>query len=179
MPGAPATDPNTAALFDDLRQVEVGDAHDFTGRVPFSLEAWVRPDVADLRLRRLFSKEQEGGGWSLGIGLSEAGLVGHVRFNRQQGERVFLESADPLPLGMWSHVAATYDGLTMRLYVDGEPAGSRESTLAIRDYPTPLVLGGLRSGYGNVKGALDEPAVYGRALAPAQIVAHVRAGRGG
>ena len=36
-PGALIGDPNTAATFDDRRQVDVGDAHDFTGRVPFSL----------------------------------------------------------------------------------------------------------------------------------------------
>jgi hypothetical protein len=33
-----------------------------------------------------------------------------------------------LPLNAWSHLAATYDGQTLRLYVNGAEAGSRAQT---------------------------------------------------
>jgi len=47
-----------------------------------------------------------------------------------------------LPVGRWVHLAGTFDGQTMRIYVDGVPRGSLERPGPVNAAArTPLVLG--------------------------------------
>jgi hypothetical protein len=74
-----------------------------------------------------------------------------------------------LALNTWAHLAGTYDGATMRLYVNGVPVASRAQTGAIETSTNPLQIGG-DSIYGQYfTGRIDEVRIYNRALSPAQI----------
>jgi len=74
-----------------------------------------------------------------------------------------------LPINTWPHLAATYDGATMRLYVNGVQVSSRAQTGAIVTSTNPLQIGG-DSIYGQYfTGRIDEVRVYNRALNVAQI----------
>src|SRR6516165_3483479 len=48
----------------------------------------------------------------------------------------------PLTVNTWAHLAATYDGATMRLYVNGVQVASRAQTGAIATSTNPLQIGG-------------------------------------
>ena len=81
-------------------------------------------------------------------------------------------SAHPVPYGVWLHIATTYDGKTMRIYVDG-------MLYTIIDFDGALIEPnwGFRVGYnsagvGSVKMDVAEVAVYKEALAPEEILAH-------
>ena len=77
-----------------------------------------------------------------------------------------------LPHGAYSYVAATYDGATMRLYVNGLDVGDSPSTRALPDSPDlHLQVGGICG----VPGSLDEVALYDYALPPARVRAHHQA----
>jgi hypothetical protein len=62
----------------------------------------------------------------------------------------------------WHHVAATYDGATMKLFVDGVAAGTQSVSLSIPDTTMPLYLGAnagpvdAGEGQGFFAGSLDE-----------------------
>jgi peptidoglycan/LPS O-acetylase OafA/YrhL len=76
------------------------------------------------------------------------------------------------------HVAATYDGRDLRLYVDGKlakagPVGRRA------DAPRGPVEIGAYAGGGRWNGAVDEVAFYDAALGPDQIAHHDKVGRAG
>jgi acid phosphatase type 7 len=76
-------------------------------------------------------------------------------------------------LGQWQHVAAVYDGIVMRLYVNGKlDAESREQAGDI-DYPAQAryVIGAHASGQrvNPMDGAIYEVKTYGRALAAVEI----------
>ena len=63
----------------------------------------------------------------------------------------------------------TYDGATLRLYVNGTLVGSQAKTGAITTSTNPLQIGG-DSIYGQYfKGLIDEVRIYNVALAAAQI----------
>ena len=62
--------------------------------------------------------------------------------------------------------ALTYDGTTLRLYVNGTQVATRAATGAIQTTTNPLWIGG-NSPYGEYfQGLIDEVRVYNRALTP-------------
>lgn len=78
--------------------------------------------------------------------------------------------------GVWHHLAAVWDGRAMRVYIDGEPAASREYG---GPYTPPggagqfsrgqFRIGYADSGIGSVVMDVDEAAVYRRALSPQEV----------
>lgn len=80
----------------------------------------------------------------------------------------------PITNGVWYHAAATYDGTTMRLYLNGtldnelsiaRPVGAASNAYA--SIGSALTSSGKTSGYFN--GAIDEVRIWNRALSQAEI----------
>jgi hypothetical protein len=74
-----------------------------------------------------------------------------------------------LPVNTWSHLAATYDGSLLRLYVNGAQVAQQPVTGPIRTDGGALRIGG--NGLLNqvFSGQIDEVRIYSRALTAAQI----------
>jgi predicted phosphodiesterase len=113
-------------------------------------------------------------GWSLGFnrrsftfGLCSTGA------DDGNGNLTRIAAKKPIELGRWHYVAATYDGTTMRLYVDG--ALEAESAVQSGDilYPKQGVysLGAFvdDNEVSPMEGALFEVKTYGRVLSEAEI----------
>lgn len=79
--------------------------------------------------------------------------------------------SDPVPLRVWRHVAATWDGRQMRLYIDGALAGRRAFT---DPYAKPaqdvLRIGFANAGVGSLEMGVDECMIFSRALSPSEIL---------
>ena len=78
----------------------------------------------------------------------------------------------PIPVNTWTHLAATYDGIWLRLYVNGIQAASRAVFGALVSSSGVLTIGG--NGIWNdewLAGTIDEVRVYARALSAAEIQA--------
>ena len=73
-----------------------------------------------------------------------------------------------IPLNTWTHLAATYDGATLRLFVNGSQVGSRAISGAIRASTNPLRIGG-NDWEEYFSGRIDEVRIYNRALSQAEI----------
>ena len=108
------------------------------------------------------------GGYSHGYRLAVRDSTKTVVF-QLTGEKFTLESKGVLTAGQWHHIAATYDGSTMRLYVDGilEPK-EKERQGPIDPNTVPLVIG--RAQFAS-NAALDEVRIYNRALSPVEVQA--------
>lgn len=79
--------------------------------------------------------------------------------------------------GRWCHVAATYDGATMRVYINGREAGAGKAlATTIRTNAEPLRFGWLGS-YGYFNGSVRDASLYNRALSRAEVFAHYLTGR--
>jgi hypothetical protein len=77
------------------------------------------------------------------------------------------------PVNRWSHLALTYDGARLRLFLDGTQVSSRTATGTIRMTTDPLWIGG-NHPYGEYfRGVIDEVRVYDRALSPAEVRAEM------
>jgi hypothetical protein len=69
----------------------------------------------------------------------------------------------------WSHLAVTYDGTTLRLYVNGAQAATRAAGGAMSVSTRPLKLGGNAVWGEWYAGLLDDVRVYNRALTATEI----------
>jgi hypothetical protein len=133
----------------------------------FTFMAWVLND-GDMPLETLVSV---GNGRTLKLGL---------------GAVIFATADGDLTLGPagghhdWQHVAVTYDGETVRAFVDGAPIGSPQP-LVLGPVDGAVLVGAWRLGvpvdfFG---GALDDLRLYGRALSAAEIARDMRTPIGG
>jgi hypothetical protein len=87
-----------------------------------------------------------------------------------------------LQTNIWYHVAQTYDGTTLKLYVNGALDGQLAATGAIVTTTEPVRMGGGGDGgcqIYNLNGILDEPSLYDRALSSNEIAAIYNAGSNG
>ena len=130
-----------------------------------TLSAWIRPTSSQSGWRTVIQRQAEAyfltassdapgrpaGGGTLGGGVP------------------YLIGPTANPVNAWTHLALTYDGSTLRLYVNGTLAGSRAATGAIQTTTNPLWIGG-NTPYGEYfQGLIDEVRVYNRALSQADI----------
>ena len=75
------------------------------------------------------------------------------------------------------HVALTYDGRRLRLYVDGRLRRRSVATKLVWARNRRVVVGADERGAHGFRGTLDELALYDRALPASTVAAHYRAGR--
>jgi hypothetical protein len=69
-------------------------------------------------------------------------------------------------VGRWTHLAATYDGTTYRLYVNGAEVSSGSASGRILRTVDPLWIGGNLPYGEHFQGVIDEVRVFNRALTP-------------
>ncbi len=110
-------------------------------------------------------------GWLLGYRESKfcIGLAGQ----NGNGRLTYLTAQDDFTLGSWHHVAGTFDGDTLRLFVDGRLAASSQEQRGPIQYSDggPYVLGAYRDKDENfpLEGMMHEIRVYDRALSAEEL----------
>ena len=157
-----------ALSFDGVNDwVTVADSNSLDLTTGMTLMAWVNPAAISGRWRTVLFKEGGPGSmdYSLYAGEDNARPIGQVYIG---GEQNAIGTAT-LPLGAWSHLAVTYDGAVLRLYVNGTQVATR----SISGQVTPTT-GALRIGGNNIwaewfTGSIDEVRIYSRALSQTEI----------
>jgi hypothetical protein len=136
----------------------------------FTLESWVKPE-GELKHDPVIFKEGEGfPSYALGIGIPHSdkaeGVIGQEGKGHQN-----LYSSESLEAKVWSHLALTYDGAKLRLYVNGELVSSEAVENVDSGSAGPLTIG-CDALYGaHFKGKIDELRVYDRVLSSAEVAA--------
>ena len=101
--------------------------------------------------------------------------TGHLRFtinDSDAGTIEVLDSSSVLSLGTWHHVAGTYDGATMAVYIDGTLDGTLSTTTPVVTNTDPLYIGVDFPGATEyLDGALSEVRVWNVARSAADIKA--------
>ncbi|MCW5844141.1 MAG: tandem-95 repeat protein, partial [Caldilinea sp.] len=150
------------------------DTLDPTG--PLSLIAWIRPE--QYATQDIIKKATNGGtnGYELSLATTKADASSRKVFFRinqvTSGDTYRINSATEYPIdGSWMHVAATFDGTTMRLYINSVLESSMElpagTTIAANNLPVGI--GAQSDGQRWFMGWLDEARIYSRALSLEEI----------
>ena len=132
-----------------------------------TIEAWVRPSILG-SWQTAVVKEQPGN--------LAYGLYGNTNLNRPEGEVYvggqtrLVNGTTALPTGAWSHLAVTYGGGFLRLYLNGAQVAQLSQTGSIVTSASPLRIGGNSIWGEYFNGLIDEVRVYNRALSATEIL---------
>jgi len=100
------------------------------------------------------------------------GTVNGIVHDEKEGEERF--SGGPgVADDQWHHVALTYDGKEIKLYIDGKAAGGAAPSAPLAKSENDLWIGG-RPGDVVATGVIDEVRYYDRALTAAEVAALAR-----
>lgn len=146
----------------------------------YTIAAWVRYTGVenDGTLGRWEVLEKAGAYW---LNIRTTGQVRAGGFYGGCDSRhwVWVDTPGVVPVNTWTHLAATYDGTRLRVYVGGVQVVSRAATGRTCSDDEPLAVGaknapakGLLEAFFD--GDLDEVRLYPRALTAAQVAALAR-----
>jgi hypothetical protein len=174
--GTPQWTDGLSGLALDLDQTNYALVTDQAGLGPatgLTLAAWVRPNLQ--AGQDLISKAIAGSvdGYSLSLSPSSSpNRTAFVRFNQATfGDTYRLDSITQYPVSgtKWIHIAATYDGSTMRLYIDGDLEDSMPGPPSIATNALAVGIGAQSDGTNRFRGEMDDVRIYNRALSQAEI----------
>jgi hypothetical protein len=145
--------------------VSIADAASLDLTNGMTLEAWVRP-ASPGSWTTVLLKERPGGlAYALYGANAQSIPAGYVNVG---SDRAAAGTA-ALAAGTWAHLAVTYNGSALRLYVNGVLVRTTNLTGAIRTSNDPLRIGG-NSVWGEwFSGLVDAVRVYNRALTQAEV----------
>jgi hypothetical protein len=160
------------------RYVTVPDAASLDLTTAITMAAWIRP--TQVATASIMNKATFASGPTYGyeLDLSSTGVPFVRLFNDTQaagGGRLNATIPYPTDGTTWMHVAATYDGTTIKMYINGVLNVTRASTSPIPMNSLPLVIGAPSDGLAArvFPGAIDDARLYNRALTAAEIAALV------
>ena len=156
----------------------------YPGTAPFSVEFWLDPSAAGQNAWRPIVSKQTGNpssrdGWAVWLGPANDATYGNrIAFDRWNATtQHFVSGAVVIPVGTWAHVAVTYNGTTMQIYVNGVPDGSRTSALSMNSHSAPFRLASDAAVPDRYGGVLDDVVLYNRALSATEVKLHYDSGR--
>jgi len=141
----------------------------FGGVEPFSVTAWVKNSAGGTIIGKF-------NGGVIGAYIVAVSGGGTVTFHREVAPWG-LTGTKALPKDEFGHVAATYDGSDMKIYIDGELDSEHARAAQNTDTVTPVLIGARFTG-GNPSnfftGVLDEVALFSVALSEDDIKVAMR-----
>ncbi len=137
-----------------------------------TLECWVKFDRVDVG-QWIVLKDNGTTMRQYALGMPyPAVLHGDSRFRPHVGTAAryaWFDSVDTIvEADTWYHVAQTYDGSTLRLYVNGVPDGAQPVNSPMVTYPVPLTMS-INPELTPLYGVLDEVKLWDVALSASQI----------
>jgi uncharacterized repeat protein (TIGR01451 family) len=156
-------------------KVTVPDAPSLRLTSAMTLEAWVFPTAASTEWKDLVYKGNDNYYLSASSCCQGRPAGGGI-FSGSYGETF---GTSNLVVNTWTHLATTYDGTTLRLYVNGAQVSSIAKSGTIATSTNPLTIGG-DAIYGQyLAGRIDEVRLYNAALTQAQVQADMNTSIGG
>jgi hypothetical protein len=141
-----------------------------------TVNAWVKDSASPGSYAYLLAKGAQGchgASWALYTGPS-GGLEFYVSDSSMSALTVSPDAGSGIWNGAWHQVTGSFDGTTVRLYVDGTQIGSGTTTIDPIGYglttTNDLYLGAYPGCTGfDYNGSIDQPEIFNQALTPAQI----------
>jgi hypothetical protein len=128
----------------------------------FTLEAWAKPEGALEGDPVIFNGESSTA-YALGIGLPHSGKAEGV-IGEEGGGTKHLYSSASFQANVWTHLALSFDGARLRLYVNGRLVATEAVEHPDFASAGPITIGCSGVFGSHFKGRIDEVRIYNRAL---------------
>jgi len=169
---------NSAYSFDGVDDyIEVADSQTLDITSEITMSAWVNPDTqthdsysaGGIVINKEFSYE---------LGLTAGTSTVRYAIDNTEPEFVWTDTGESIPVGEWSFIALTYNGDTIRTYINGNLGYEVSDSGNIEPSEEPLGIGARYGGgevahpqywTSNYSGSIDEVRIYARALTMAEI----------
>jgi hypothetical protein len=132
-----------------------------------TLQAWVYPTAAPTGWRAVIAKNVDAYYLMASDVPNNRPMIGGTWIDGNKN----LMAPTALAVNTWTHLAATFDGATVRLYVNGAQVASRAQTVPLVTGTGTLQIGADAYTGENFAGRIDEVRIYSRALTAAEIQA--------
>jgi hypothetical protein len=128
-----------------------------------TLEAWLDPATLSSWRSAIMKETPNNLAWAIYANTSGNRYAGYA------GSVVELDGRTQLPVSAWSFLTVTYDGATVKVYLNGALISSRASAITMPVTTQPLRIGGNAIWGEWFNGLIDEIRIYNRALTAAEI----------
>ena len=133
-----------------------------------SIALWMKAESFAVHDARLIAKStgtaEQDHYWMVST-INSGGIKLRFRLKTDGETTTLIADSGTLTTNQWTHVAATYDGNSMRIFKDGEAVGSVSKTGSIDTNDAVAInIGRNPDGYGAFDGIIDEVRVYNRVL---------------
>ena len=139
-----------------------------------TLAAWIKADTLGSSDPRIISKANgsaEKDHYFM-LGTTQASGANRLRFRLKTGgsTKTLIASSGNVPTGQWAHVVATYNGATMRLYLNGVLVGSMPASGTITvNSSVPVAIGRNPQTYGAFDSIIDLVIIYNREFTTSEL----------
>ena len=171
----------SALAFNGASFVTIPAAASLNITTAMTLEAWVYPTGKLYRWNAVLVKEQPGEFLYALYSGSSSHRRPYVYFNTSStsaGEHG-ASGTKWLPFNAWSHLAGTYDGASLKLYVNGQLVRSQAVSGPMATSTGPLRIGGNSIWNQYFQGRIDEVRIYNRARSQSEIQVDMNTAVGG
>jgi hypothetical protein len=156
----------------DYMQVPDSPSLDITGQI--TLAAWLKLETLPTGVNgKIIVKLVDGGNvnpWE--IYTLDILNTGSPRFILSSGDtsgRAQVQGSS-ITVGSWQHLAGTYDGTSLRLFLNGELANITIAEISLGQSSAPLHIGAFLPDYwSNIEGYIDDVRIYNRAMTSGEI----------
>lgn len=163
-------DSNTAGTFTSTGHVQVADSTSLHLSGSFSLETWIKESSAPTT--RSFNIIAKTNSYYLALRATNTLQIGFV----SGGVYKTLNAPSPITTGTRYHVVGTYNGSSLKLYVNGAQVAPNAQSGSVDVNALPLQLSTWSGTGDGFPGVIDEPAVYNQALSSNTVYSHWLAG---
>jgi hypothetical protein len=139
--------------------VRIPDANSLDVTNGFTIEAWVYPTASGAWRTLVMKQAPSGLAYAMYSHNNANRPAGYVRINNADAA---VNGSTAVALNTWSHVALTYNGSTMLLYVNGVQRGSSNRSGAAPITTGILTIGGNTFWGEYFAGSIDEVRLYNR-----------------
>lgn len=142
----------------------------------FSVACWVRPESFQSTAgswNLVVSKYQGTNNRSFMLNLqtttSSTGYPSFRIYDTSDNSATASGTGGSMSAGTWYHIAGTYDGTTVRIYLDGTEVGTAAFTGNMDNSTAGFRISGVAAGFSYYDGLIDEVAFFSDVITPAEI----------
>lgn len=136
-----------------------------------TITAWVRPEQTATQYIVKKAEDIITDGYELSLASTGKPFFRLNRATSADTYRVNAPTTIPANGTTWTHLAATYDGNTMRLYVNGQQVSTTPGPTTIGTNDLPLTIGAEPPSFRHFQGTIDEVQLHNQALTTSEIQA--------